>query len=136
MRVTIAALCEEIRFRDDGRMDLLGVAPDQVMVSEFPWHGTLTLALVLEMAPGDDRSNAGMNVSVIRTDDGEVVGQVDPASAKQPRAVPTSTDVPVHLPFELGLQVAFSRAGNHRILVRSSTGEPLADVAFGVRKGD
>lgn len=136
MRVAIAALCEEIRFRDDGRMDLLGVAPDQVMVSGFPWRGTLTLALVLEMAPDDDRSEAGMNVSVIRTDDGQVVGQVDPASARQPREVPTATDVPVHLPFELGLAVAFSRAGNHRILVRSNTGEPLADVAFGVRKGD
>ena len=136
MRVAVAAICEEVRVRQDGRLDLIGVAPDEVALPQLPWNGALTLALILELGPDDDRDRTAMNISVIRTRDGSVVGKVDPASAKQPRQVPSSETSPVHVPFRLGLQVRLEEPGLHRVLVRSPGGEPLADVPFGVREKD
>ena len=133
MRIALATLCEDARFRDDGRLDLVGVAPDEVQLPQLPWEGSLVLALVLELSPDDDRKATGMNVAVIRAEDGSIVGEVDPKSAKQPREVPTGVDGPVHLPFRLSLDVHFEHPGLHRVLVRDSSGQPLTDVAFAVR---
>lgn len=132
MRVSLAAICERIDTRDDGRIDLIGAVPDQIRVSALPWIGKLTFALVLELGPEDDRAKTGMNVAVVRTSDGVAVGAVDPASATQPRQVPSEVDGPVHLRFELSLDVAFEEPGSHVVLVRSPDGAQLAAVAFGV----
>lgn len=133
MRIAIASLCEDARIREDGRLDLIGVAPDIVLVPSFPWRGRLVVGLVLEVAPGDDLGGTGMNVSLVRSDDGAVVGTVDPASAAQSREVPTEVDGPVHLHFRLELVVDTPREGNHRVLVRAPNGEPLADVAVALQ---
>lgn len=132
MRVSLAAICERIHTREDGRIDLIGAVPDQVRVSDLPWQGRLTFALVLELAPDDDRSQMGMNVSVVRTRDNAVVGVVDPASARQPRDLPTEVEGPVHVRFELVLDVTFEETGPHAVLVRQPDGTMLAAVSFAV----
>lgn len=132
MRVSLAAICDRIDTREDGRIDLIGAVPDQVRVSGLPWQGTLVFALVLELAPEDDRTKTGMNVSVLRSSDRAVVGTVDPTSATQPRQVPSDVDGPVHLRFELPLDVTFDQAGPHVVLVRAPDGAELAAVAFAV----
>lgn len=133
MRVAIATLCEDAHVRDDGRLDLIGVAPDQIGVPGLPWKGVLTFAVVLELGPDDDRATTGMNVAVVRVADGATVGEVDPGSAKQSREVPSGVDGPVHLPFKLGLRVHLTEAGNHRVLVRGANGDVLGDVAIDVQ---
>lgn len=133
MRIAIAALCDDARIREDGRMDLIGVAPDRIGIPGLPWEGVLTFAVVLELSPDDDRATTGLNVVVVRVSDGATVGEVDPGSAKQSREVPSEVDGPVHLPFKLGLRTRFTEAGNHRVLVRGATGDVLGDVAIDVQ---
>lgn len=136
MRVALATLCESVNARDDGRIDVIGAAPDRVAVDGFPWRGRLTLALILQLDGETDPGQTGMNVSVVSAADGSVVGTVDPDSAKQPRKVPTNVGGPVHMPFELGLQVAFPQAGSYAVLVRDPSGEELARVDVGVMPRD
>lgn len=134
MRVALATLCDRLEPRDDGRVDIIGAAPDLVQVAGFPWQGRLTFALVLELGPDDDRSGLGMNVSVVRASDGEVVGQVDPASAKQQREVPTDVAGPVHTPFELGLDVTIPAPDVYAVLVRNTEGQTLAHATLAVQR--
>lgn len=136
MRVALATLCEEVRARPDGRLDILGAAPDEVVVPGFPWEGRLRLALVLELRDDDDLGAAGMNVSVVRSSDGEVVGAVDPESAQQQRQLPERITGPVHMHFELQLRVRFTEAGVHRVLISTGGGEVMGDTAVNVRPRD
>ena len=133
MLVSIASLCEEVRFREDGRVDVVGAAPDQVVVAGLPWKGQLTFALVLELGPGDDLTRMGMNVSVVRAADGSVVGTVDPGTARQPRHVPAGEEGPVHVPFELHLASVIREPGVYRVVVLAPSGEELATASFMVR---
>jgi hypothetical protein len=128
VRVALAALCESAHAREDGQIDVVGAAPDLVAVDRFPWRGSLPFALVLQLAPDEDLTQTGLNVSVVRAEDRTVVGSVDPSSARQARQVPTGVDVPVHLPFELALQVELPSPGQYAVLVRSPDGQILARV--------
>lgn len=132
MHVSVATLCDEVRTRPDGRVDLLGVAGSRIMVDALPWQGRLTFALVLELGDDDVRDQKGMNVSVIRLRDGAVVGTVAPGAATQARDVPSDAVGPVQLAFELGLDTRFDVAGNHQVLVRRPDGTELASTAFSV----
>ena len=93
MRIATPTRCEDTPVRDDGRLDLIGVAPDRIGVPGLPWKGVFTVAVVLEPGPDDDRATPDLNAPMVRVADGETVREVEPGSANHSREVPSDLDV-------------------------------------------
>ena len=133
MKPLIAALCDDVKVRDDGLMDIVGAAPEWIGVDRFPWKGTLPFALLLQFEAVDDPSDLGLSVAVVRASDGAVVGGLQAGIIRQERSRELLEGAPPYLPYALDLDVELSSEGQHAVVVRDRAGTRLAFVVFVVR---
>lgn len=133
MQAHIATLCEDATVRDDGRIDVIGAAPEVVTVDRLPWSGMLRFALVLQFEAVDDPADMRLGVTVVRGRDSAVVGQVEAGELQHQRTVGHVPGAPPYIPFALDLDVEFTEEGQYAVVVRNRDSQRLAFVVFVVR---